>query len=115
MGKGWVAVDLDGTLAHYVKWTAPDEIGSPIPAMAERVRVWINEGKDVRIFTARGSINDADRNLAYPAIRAWCKRFLGKELPITNVKDIHMIVLYDDRCVQVERNTGRILGDPDAV
>lgn len=29
--------------------------GDPIPAMLERVKQWIAEGRDVRIFTARAS------------------------------------------------------------
>jgi hypothetical protein len=31
-------------------------------------------------------------------------------LPITNCKDFAMVELYDDRCVQVEANTGRLIG-----
>lgn len=104
---GWIGVDLDGTLAEYHGWVAADVIGAPIPAMAERVRLWIAEGKDVRIFTARGSIGEADRALAYPAIAAWCLLHFGKALPITNTKDLSMVELWDDRAVQVVRNVGR--------
>ena len=55
---GWIGVDLDGTLAeHY--WPAkgdydPTRIGDPIPMMVERVRGWLAEGREVRVFTARG-------------------------------------------------------------
>ena len=51
--NGWIAVDLDGTLAEYHGWVNTFNIGAPIPVMAERVRSWIADGKDVRIFTAR--------------------------------------------------------------
>jgi len=113
--KGWIGVDLDGTLAYYLKWTAPDEIGGPIPAMVQYTKELIAKGEDVRIFTARGSCGELDKELAYSAIERWCEKHLGKILPITNVKDIHMRVLYDDRAVQVRRNTGQILGDPSVI
>lgn len=50
---GWIGVDLDGTLAEYHGWPPDGSIGAPIPAMIERVKQWLDEGKDVRIFTAR--------------------------------------------------------------
>jgi len=31
MSKGWVGVDLDGTLAHYDGWKGADHIGEPGP------------------------------------------------------------------------------------
>jgi len=102
----WIAVDLDGTLAEYHGWVAPDNIGKPIPAMVARVKAWLAEGKDVRIFTARGSIDEADRAIAYPAIERWCKEHIGYGLPITNVKDVGMVELWDDRAVQVASNVG---------
>ncbi len=106
---GWIAVDLDGTLAEYHGWVAADNIGQPIRLMVDRVRLWLDEGRDVRIFTARGSVGEADRELAYPAIRIWCLKHLGRELPITNVKDVRMIALYDDRAKQVVPNTGELV------
>jgi hypothetical protein len=51
--QGWIGVDLDGTLAHYDGWKGADHIGAPIPAMVERVKGWLAEGKTVKIFTAR--------------------------------------------------------------
>lgn len=103
---GWIGVDLDGTLAEYHGWVTADTIGAPIAPMVARVKAWLAEDKDVRIFTARGSRDAADRDLAYPAIRKWCVEHLGQELVITNVKDLHMIALWDDRAVQVRKNTG---------
>ena len=111
--SGWVGVDLDGTIAHYDGWKGPAEIGAPIPLMVERVRAWLAAGRDVRIFTARISGLDHAQTLqAYEAIEAWCLEHLGQVLPITNVKDLTMVELYDDRCVAVEQNTGRLLSDP---
>lgn len=101
----WIGVDLDGTLAHYGGWVGPDHIGEPVPAMVARVRTWLAEGKEVRIFTARAATPEF-----IPDIHAWCLKHLGTVLQVTNVKDFAMIALYDDRCVQVEANTGRLIG-----
>ncbi len=120
--SGWVAVDLDATLAEYHGWPADGSIGAPIPAMVERVKGWIEEGKDVRIFTARvwpvGVSIPRDfpqerydqATEQYARITSWCKEHLGRALPVTCVKDYGMVTLYDDRAVQVEANTGRLIG-----
>lgn len=99
--SGWIGVDLDGTLAHYEGWKGPEEIGAPIPPMLKRVLMWLSEGKEVRIFTARASVPSQ-----IPPIQKWCKEHLGVELPITNIKDFGMIELWDDRCIRVQANTG---------
>lgn len=101
---GWIGVDLDGTLAYYDGWRGPEHIGKPVPAMAKRVRAWIAEGRDVRIFTARASELEQVR-----FIHAWCEKHFGVRLPVTNIKDFGMAELWDDRCVQVQPNTGRIV------
>ena len=110
VGTGWIGVDLDGTLAEYNGWKGTGHIGDPIPAMLERVKTWLTEGKEVKIFTARvcpqQSQDDIDTSLR--AITHWCFTHIGRQLPITCVKDWNMIELWDDRCVQVEHNTGRI-------
>ena len=36
--KGWIGVDLDGTLAMYDGWVGVSHIGEPVPAMLQRVR-----------------------------------------------------------------------------
>ena len=107
--RGWIAVDLDGTLAFYDEWRGIDHVGPPITPMVERVKTWIAEGADVRIFTARVHPNQSTTNIqkARYWIEKWCIEHLGKKLAITNEKDFGMIALYDDRCVQVEHNTGR--------
>lgn len=108
--RGWIGVDLDGTLAHYDEWVGVDHIGEPIPEMVERVKTWLAEGKDVRIFTARicGGLTEGRKAANY--IEDWCAIHIGTTLPITCMKDFQMIELWDDRCVHVEKNTGRILG-----
>lgn len=107
MSGGWIGVDLDGTLAEYHGWRGEDHIGAPIAPMVERVKQWLAEGKEVRIFTAR-----ADYVSARIVIKDWCEAHLGRRLDVTNVKDFRMVTLYDDRAVQVEHNTGRLIGVP---
>lgn len=109
---GWIGVDLDGTLAMYDGWKGPMHIGEPIPLMCARVRQWLLDGVDVRIFTARVSHDGTQARIveavhAHGAIQAWSLEHLGSELPITNVKDYAMSELWDDRAIQVVPNTGQ--------
>lgn len=101
----WIGVDLDGTLAEYHGFRGVTEIGKPIPKMVARVKRWLTAGKTVKIVTARVAMPH-DRARAKAAIEAWCKEHLGKTLPVTHSKDYGMIELWDDRAVQVRRNTG---------
>lgn len=110
MSKGWIGVDLDGTLAHYDGWKGADHIGPPIPAMVERVQRWRAEGREVRIFTARVSCQPAERTAVMAAIQNWSAEHIGEVLLVTNVKDFGMIELWDDRAVQVVPNTGEPVG-----
>jgi hypothetical protein len=105
MSRGWIGVDLDGTLAHYEGWKGIEHIGEPIPAMMERVRAWLADGRKVKIFTARVS-GGRDRDAVVTHIHAWCERHGLPRLDVTHEKDFAMIELWDDRCVQVETNTG---------
>ena len=105
--KGWVGIDLDGTLAHYDHvWRGPDVIGEPVPPMVDRVKAMLEEGVDVRIFTARVGGTAAEAAAARPHIEAWCAEHLGRVLPVTDTKDYGMYELWDDRAVQVVENTG---------
>jgi hypothetical protein len=100
----WIGVDLDGTLAEYHGWIGIHHIGKPIMSMVERVRLWISEGKKVKIFTARASEGPA----AIEFIHAWLEKQGLPNLEVTNVKDFGMTELWDDRCVSVATNTGLI-------
>ena len=113
MNKGWIAVDLDGTLAQYDGWVNSSTIGEPVPRMLERVKAWLAEGEDVRIFTARvGPQKDVNESVrAREAIGKWCVEHVGQELPVTATKDFAMKALWDDRCVQVVPNTGTAIED----
>lgn len=112
--NGWIGVDLDGTLAEYDGWQGENHIGKPVPLMVERVKQWLSEGKEVRIFTARAynpvemgyHLEPMTKREAIKVIESWCKEHIGVVLPIVCTKDYGMIELWDDRCVQVIPNTG---------
>ncbi len=117
-GVGYIAVDLDGTLAKYDEWRGAKHIGAPIPAMVTRVEQWLKEGKDVRIMTARVA-PEKHRDSKSPqvttavvraVIRQWLRKHIkggNKITVITHQKDKDMVELWDDRVVQVKPNTGR--------
>jgi hypothetical protein len=105
--KGWIGVDLDGTLAVYHGWQGAFHIGPPIERMASRVRQWLKEGKEVRIMTARVTPGKADRQDCQAFIDTWCLMHFDQIIPTTHEKDTAMLELWDDRCVQVIPNTGR--------
>ncbi len=109
--KDWIGVDLDGTLAHYDGWVSSVAIGDPIPKMVGRVKRWLKEGRTVKIFTARiGHLEGEELAACSFAILSWCETHLGQKLDITCCKDIDMVELWDDRAVQVIKNTGIKLG-----
>lgn len=110
-----IAVDLDGTLAEYHGWQGPTHIGKPIPLMLERVKQWLRAGHKVVIFTARISLSGSEHHIdwsAIDAIFAWLKENgIPEVTDITNVKQKDFDVFYDDRCIQVEPNTGQLTLD----
>lgn len=111
--RGWIGVDLDGTLALETKekWS-PYRIGYPIWPMVDRVQRWLDDGMRVKIMTARAA--DLDWNTLHSSVaeqKAIIQDWLETEchlprLEVTCQKDYMMIELWDDRAVQVERNTG---------
>lgn len=113
--KAWYGVDLDGTLAFYSGWKGIEHIGEPIPEMLLRVKEWLAIGRTVKIFTARVCVNpQREPVVAWAARRViedWCLKHIGRVLEVTNVEDFGMIELWDDRAVQVEKNTGRLVGE----
>ena len=100
----WTGIDLDGTLAYDHPSSGMDRIGEPVPAMLALVKKMLNNGIRIKIFTARA--RDPEQ---IDLIRKWLKDNHLPDLEITNVKDYQMHRLYDDRCIQVERNTGRLI------
>lgn len=106
-----ILIDFDRTLATYESWEKNgSSLGAPIPATVERVKRWLSAGKDVRIFTARAAENNPRKERDVAAIRAWCLKHVGHELPVTNQKDFETTSIWDDLAVALEPNTGWRLG-----
>ena len=127
-GREWIGCDLDGTLAVCDGFQGHEAIGAPVPEMVDRVMRWHEAGIKVKIMTARVSGADtAEIAQAKFYIKKWLEDNGLPPFEITCIKDCYMTELYDDRAVQVEFNTGRLLGtstrrykrliteDPDAV
>jgi len=108
--RPWIGVDFDGTIVEDTGWKGSRHIGKPIPKMMNRVRDWLREGKRVKIFKARANPmidTEGERyidRMFY--LRKWLFDNFGQEIEITYEKDLYMIELWDDRCVQVVLNTG---------
>ena len=105
--SGWIGVDLDGTLAIYDAWRGEEHVGSPIQPMLERVQRWVQQGKKVKIFTARVSVSDPVlKKKIIDAIHAWLAEHNLPPLEVTCCKDFACIEIWDDRAIQVIMNTG---------
>jgi len=110
--RGWIGVDLDGTLAYYDGWKGVSHVGAPIKPMCDRVRrILDDDDYDVKVFTARvhGIVDEESERAIKGPIEEFCMEQFGRVLEITNVKDFAMVILYDDRAYRVEFNTGLIV------
>jgi hypothetical protein len=133
-GKGWYGFDLDGTLAKYDGWKGIDHIGEPVKLMVDLMKRMHDEGKVVKIMTARvaprrledGTVGEqftwltrepsSDPSAKYTAtqyIQDWCEEVaqLGFVPEIVYQKDHLMLELYDDRVKQVVPNEGWLVED----
>ena len=113
--KAWIGCDLDGTLAKYDSWKGWDHIGDPIPNMVTRIKNYMARGITVKIWTARASKvslarNDLEFSQMEKVIQDWTEKHLGKRLEVVTEKDCWMIGAIDDSVMQVEPNTGNIIG-----
>lgn len=107
--RGWIGVDLDGTLAKYDCWRGAAHIGEPVEPMVARVKKWLAEGHEVRIYTAR-VCHDPSGHIA-SLIQDWTEEHIGVRLAVTSSKDYQMLFCVDDRAKQVIPNTGVFLED----
>jgi hypothetical protein len=99
--EGSIYVDFDKTLAyHETEWGA-SKLGHPIPKMVSRVKKWLKEGKNVKVFTARATEKGQKEK-----IQNWLEKNGLPKLEVTNIKKPDLIELWDDRARQVEPNTG---------
>lgn len=102
-GMGWIGFDFDGTLATH--HSGQQELGEPIAPMVELAKQYLAGGYEIRIVTAR-----ATHAVWLGQIKEWCHKHLGVMVEVTNQKDWDMLLLYDDRAIAVEPNTGRLAG-----
>jgi len=105
--RGWIAMDLDGTLATYDARHGVAIVGKAIESIVFRVKHWLDMGIEVRVFTARAS----DPTLIAP-IQSWLIENGLPDLVITNRRDMDLMQLWDDRVVQTECNSGTVLTPP---
>ena len=98
---GHILVDLDKTTAEYLsgdyKGKGDTVIGKPIMPMILRIREWIRQGWEVKIFTARADAGEEVIN----AIQDWTEEHIGKRLEVTNIKTRDAYALIDDRAIGV--------------
>lgn len=112
--KRVIAVDLDGTLAHYDGWKGIDHIGRVIPEVANAISDAQASGAEVWIFTARVSDPD-DHNLASDAIAKWLVENKINVSGISAVKHKFFTEFWDDRAIQVIKNKGIFVMDPGSI
>jgi hypothetical protein len=113
-----IAVDLDGTLAYYDGFRGHAHIGEPILNMVAIVKTMLDFGHQVWIYTSRVApfeswmeemkwteAQQAERmRETHEAIRNWCVKHIGRELPITATKWRTFHEFWDDRAVYVPKN-----------
>jgi hypothetical protein len=100
---GYTAFDLDGTLAKREEPFSIGSVGEPVPAMVALLRRHLKAGDKVKIMTARAHAGGDTK-----PVREFLRAQGLPDLPITSEKDPRMALLYDDRAVSVEADTGRI-------
>lgn len=109
----WIGYDLDKTLFRHDKWEGVLHFGEPILPMIEHLKENLATGKRVKIFTARVSYADERINtVVRKAIQDLLFGHVGKVLEVTNIKDMGMRMIYDDRATGVIPNEGVIIEAP---
>ena len=108
MDKRVIAVDLDGTLAHYDGWKGVGHIGEIIPSVANAILLAKKEGADIWIFTARVS-DPKDAEEAGNAIVAYLTENGIPFDGLTAIKHKFFTEFWDDRAIQVIKNTGEFV------
>lgn len=114
----WYGFDLDKTLFKFDKFKGSLDIGAPIdgPGTAmEALKEHLAAGHNVRILTARVSGKNDPYGKIARTIQARLQNYIGQAVPVTSEKDNFMQLLYDDRAVAVEPNTGKIIGGTEHV
>lgn len=114
---GHICVDFDRTLCTFESGDRGRygvlHYGAPIPSMVKRVKRWIEEGRKVRIFTARVSHDNSSKRIMeaqdqLTIVRRWCLQHLGKVLPVTCEKNWKTDMIVDDIAVRPLANKGKL-------
>lgn len=100
-----IAVDLDGTLAHYDGWKGISHIGNPIPEMVAKIHAAHMEGKEIWIFTARLS-DPSEAPEAMESIKMWLDHYEIPFAGMTATKHKFFKEFWDDRAITIVKNTG---------
>jgi hypothetical protein len=115
--ESWIGFDLDGTLVRYTTGDSSHlRIGEPIQPMIDLLARYLRDGWRIKIVTARAGPHgdkpgaEQQRLWSIKAIEDWTEQTFGKRLEVTCCKDYCMVALFDDLAIQVEANTGKILG-----
>jgi len=90
----WIGVDLDGTLAKETEEFDPLKIGEPVPAMVEKIKAAIEDGVEVKIFTARLA-DEKLKDKIKLLVRVWTLEHIGVPLEATNEKDPGTVEIWD--------------------
>jgi len=70
------------------------------------VKSWLADNKKVKIFTARVAGGGLEQDVQRSLVEEWSEKHIGQKLEVTCVKDWQMVELWDDRAIQVKKNTG---------
>lgn len=111
-GPPWIGVDFDGTLAEHPKGEFKKKDLKPIAPMVSRVKRWMKDGKDVHILTARVSPESFSKKKVKKqrkVIRKWCKKHLGRKLPVTSEKNQALSAIYDNIAYHVVKDKGHVV------
>ena len=101
----WIGVDLDGTLAEEQDPFDPLTIGKPVPEMVEKVKKALEDGVEVRVFTARLA-DEKLRGQIREKIREYTREHIGRELDSTSEKDPGLREIWDDKARRVRKDEG---------
>lgn len=105
MNKGYVAFDFDKTIAVRNSGDSIFKAGAPIRAMVDLMKKYLSEGRKVKVLTARKG------ELQQRPVVKFLKDNGFPPLEVINCKDSNLDILYDDKCIQVELNTGELTID----
>jgi hypothetical protein len=113
----WDGYDFDKTLFTHESGTGNFSVlsfGEPIMPMIEHLKANVASGKKCKVFTARVSYADERINaVVRKHIQAHVLKHAGVEVEVTNIKDVGMRNLFDDRAFHVVPNKGIIVGPED--